>query len=69
MLAKEITRLAGKRLEGKYDAMMERIIREHVEAKKKDDGKRTRDLLDMLLEMYKDENSEIRLTRANIMVE
>ncbi|KAI4330490.1 hypothetical protein MLD38_028776 [Melastoma candidum] len=59
----------GKRLldvRGKYDAMMERIISEHVDAEKMGEEKRMTDLLDMLLEIYEDKDAEIRLTRDNI---
>lgn len=58
----------GKRLKDvreRYDEMMERIIREHREARDKG-GERVKDLLDILLDIYEDENSEIRLTRENM---
>ncbi|KAK1567149.1 hypothetical protein Q3G72_008673 [Acer saccharum] len=52
----------------KYDVMMERIMKEHELARKmkncKDDT--VKDLLDILLDIYEDENAEIRLTRENI---
>lgn len=64
----------GKRLKevrDQFDTMMERIIKEHQEERKKkkevgesDDD--VRDLLDILLEISEDETSEIRLTRENI---
>ncbi|KAF8043832.1 hypothetical protein BT93_A1978 [Corymbia citriodora subsp. variegata] len=58
----------GKRLKDvreRYDEMMERIMREHQEARGKG-GERVKDLLDILLEIYEDESSEIRLTRENL---
>lgn len=67
----------GKRLESvrsRYDAIMERIMKEHEDArmvkKKNKDScngdEAVRDLLDVLLDIYADESSEIRLTRENI---
>jgi len=65
----------GKKLErvrSRYDAIMEKIIKEHEDARRKKkensgDGDETvKDLLDILLDIYADENSEIRLTRENI---
>jgi cytochrome P450 len=61
----------GKRLKDvrdRYDTMMEKIMKEHEEARKKkelkDDG--IKDVLDILLDIYEDENSEIKMTRENI---
>jgi len=66
----------GKRLENlrsRYDVIMERIMKEHEDTKKKNkeeinsNGIETvSDLLDILLDIYADENSEVRLTRENI---
>lgn len=69
----------GKRLEsvrGRYDDIMERIMKEHEDARRnKKKGKEmgsngddegVRDLLDILLDIYADESSEIKLTRENI---
>ncbi|KAL2326957.1 hypothetical protein Fmac_020384 [Flemingia macrophylla] len=64
----------GKRLESvrySYDVIMERIMKEHDDAirKKKEmggDDEGVMDLLDVLLDIYNDESSEIRLTRENI---
>ncbi|CAI0386882.1 unnamed protein product [Linum tenue] len=68
----------GKRLEDlreRFDSMMERIIEEHVEArmnkKKKTtvvggNGGEVKDLLDVLLDIKEDQDSEIKLTRENI---
>lgn len=55
----------------RYDAMMERIMREHEDARKRkketgDEGDTVKDLLDILLDIYEDENAEKRLTRENI---
>jgi len=64
----------GKRLEdvrGRYDSMMERIMKEREEARKKkkemgDGGDGIKDVLDILLDIYEDESSEIKMTRENI---
>ncbi|CAI0386890.1 unnamed protein product, partial [Linum tenue] len=61
----------GKRLEDlreRFDSMMERIIEEHVEARmnKKGNGGEVKDLLDVLLDIKEDQDSEIKLTRENI---
>ncbi|PON58138.1 Cytochrome P450, E-class, group I [Parasponia andersonii] len=61
----------GKRLKkvrDKFDNMMDRIIREHEEARKegKREGDVVKDLLDMLLDISEDKSSEFRLTRENI---
>lgn len=64
----------GKRLKDvrdRYDAMIERIMKEHQEARKKtemtvDGGDDIKDVLDILLDVYEDESSEIRMTRENI---
>ena len=61
----------GKRLKkvrDKFDTMMDRIIKEHEEARKEEkrEGDAVKDLLDMLLDISEDESSEFRLTRENI---
>ncbi|XP_020238203.1 cytochrome P450 93A3 [Cajanus cajan] len=64
----------GKKLESvrsRYDVIMERIMKEHEDARRRKkemggDGDEVRDLLDVLLDIYNDESSEIRLTRENI---
>ncbi|CAI0386884.1 unnamed protein product, partial [Linum tenue] len=61
----------GKRLEDlreRFDSMMERIIEEHVEARMNKKKKTTvvKDLLDVLLDIKEDQDSEIKLTRENI---
>ncbi|CAL2272541.1 unnamed protein product [Prunus armeniaca] len=63
----------GKRLKevrDRYDDMMEKIIKEHEDERRKrikeregDDGL---DLLDILLDIYEDQGSEIKLSRENI---
>ncbi|KDP24588.1 hypothetical protein JCGZ_25504 [Jatropha curcas] len=56
----------------RYDDMMERIMKEHENARKKkekdgdEDGNTMKDLLDILLDIYEDENAERRLTRENV---
>lgn len=52
----------------RYDAMMERIIKEHREARdeKRCGGSKVKDLLDILLDYHDDLSSEIRLTMENI---
>ncbi|KAJ0053629.1 hypothetical protein Pint_01357 [Pistacia integerrima] len=55
----------------RYDVMMERIMKEHEESRKKrkqmgDEGDSERDLLDVLFHIFEDKNAEMRLTRANI---
>jgi uncharacterized protein YgfB (UPF0149 family) len=51
--------------------MMERIMKEHEDARKRkketgDEDDTVKDLLDILLDIYEDENAEKRLTRENI---
>ncbi|OMO70126.1 Cytochrome P450 [Corchorus olitorius] len=57
----------------RYDTMMERIMKEHEEERRKrkemgnyEDEAVVKDLLDILLDVYEDESSEVRLTRENI---
>ncbi|KAF3442606.1 hypothetical protein FNV43_RR16522 [Rhamnella rubrinervis] len=60
-----------KHVRGGYDKMMEKIMKEHEEARKKrnlnggDDGF-VKDFLDILLDIYEDQSSEFRLTRENV---
>ncbi|KAE8038975.1 hypothetical protein FH972_011432 [Carpinus fangiana] len=64
----------GKRIEGihsRFDALVEKVITEREDLRKmKEDGERGRDevkdFIDILLDFSKDENSEIKLTRAHI---
>ncbi|WOH06506.1 hypothetical protein DCAR_0625934 [Daucus carota subsp. sativus] len=55
----------------RYDIMMERIIEEHRDTRRKkiengDDGDADKDLLDILLDISEDESLEIRLSMENI---
>uniref|UniRef100_M1DMU2 Cytochrome P450 n=1 Tax=Solanum tuberosum TaxID=4113 RepID=M1DMU2_SOLTU len=58
----------------RFDEMMERIMNEHEEARRKRNGENkdgdesvvVKDLLDMLLDISEDECAEMRLTRENI---
>ncbi|KAK4380436.1 hypothetical protein RND71_002298 [Anisodus tanguticus] len=71
-LVQEIAELTGKF--NLFDKMMERIINEHEEARRKrnyqskDGGENVviKDLLDILLDISEDECSEMKLTRENI---
>lgn len=67
----------GKRLRevrDRYDRLMGKIIEEHEEAKRKrkenkdddHDNGEVKDILDLLLDEYDDEKSEIKLTKENI---
>ncbi|PON91644.1 Cytochrome P450, E-class, group I [Trema orientale] len=65
----------GKRLRevrGRYDRLMGRIIEDHEQAKRKRkeskcaDDEEVKDILDMLLDEFEDEKSEIKLTKENI---
>ncbi|KAJ1377811.1 Cytochrome P450 [Sesbania bispinosa] len=70
----EINRLdlqgMGKKLKevrDRYDNMIENIIQEHEEARNKSTRKdAARDVLDALLSIYEDPNSEVKITRDNI---
>ncbi|CAN1853735.1 3,9-dihydroxypterocarpan 6A-monooxygenase [Linum perenne] len=63
-----------KDVRDRYDVMMERIIEEHQELRRKmkiegnedDDFEQSKDVLHMLLDIYEDENAEMKLTRENI---
>ncbi|KAL5545528.1 hypothetical protein UlMin_005215 [Ulmus minor] len=60
-------RKKSKEIHEKFDDMMERIIKEHDEARKEGKGRGDiKDFLDILLEISEDESSEIRLSRENI---
>jgi len=61
-----------KEIRDRFDTMMERAIKEHQEERKKrkevgsgGDGQ-IKDLLDVLLDIHEDENSDIKLTKENI---
>lgn len=58
-----------KEVHERFDTMMEKIMREHEEARKNemgDEGQGEKDILDTLLDISEDESSEIKLTRENI---
>ncbi|KAK7378210.1 hypothetical protein VNO80_03648 [Phaseolus coccineus] len=60
-----------KEIRDRFDTMMERVIKEHQEERKKrkEVGSRDgqiKDLLDVLLDIHEDENSDIKLTEENI---
>lgn len=60
-----------KEIRDRFDSMMERIIKEHQEERRrrKEVGGRDgeiKDLLDILLDIFEDENSEIKLKMENI---
>ncbi|PWA48829.1 Cytochrome P450 [Artemisia annua] len=51
----------------RLDALLERVLREHQEARKqKKDTGQVRDLLDILLDISEDENMEMKLTTNSI---
>ncbi|KAJ1383163.1 Cytochrome P450 [Sesbania bispinosa] len=60
-----------KEIRDRFDTMMERVIKEHQEERRKrkevggGDGE-IKDLLDILLDIFEDENSDIKLTMENI---
>jgi cytochrome P450 family 93 subfamily A len=60
-----------KEIMHRFDTMMERVIREHQEERKKrkengDGTAHVMDLLDILLETLENESTEIKLTRENV---
>lgn len=62
-----------KKIRDRFDAMMERVIKEHEEERRKrkeigsgNDQTQIKDLLDILLDILEDERSEIKLTIENI---
>nr|XP_043637685.1 cytochrome P450 93A3-like [Erigeron canadensis] len=54
-----------KKLRARFDVMIERIIKEHEEARKHG-GVEVKDLLHILLDIQQDESMEIKLSRENI---
>ncbi|PKI72208.1 hypothetical protein CRG98_007406 [Punica granatum] len=59
----------GKRLRNvrdRYDAMIERIIEDHLDSRKEGGSRKVKDLLDMLMDIDNDPSSEMKLTRENI---
>ncbi|CAK7342486.1 unnamed protein product [Dovyalis caffra] len=68
-LADEVSELGGKLTVEKFDRKMERIIKEHE--KKKDmkgnvEGQGSNDLMDILLEISRDSNAEMKSTTKEI---
>ncbi|KAK6941881.1 Cytochrome P450 [Dillenia turbinata] len=59
-----------KEVRDRFDAMMERIIKEHEDASRKkkmgDQDEKSKDLLDILLDISEDKASDMRLTVENI---
>lgn len=61
-----------KEIRDRFDAIMERAIKKHEEERKKrrEEGSggegHIKDLLDVLLDIHEDENSDIKLTKENI---
>ncbi|KAM0056920.1 putative 3,9-dihydroxypterocarpan 6A-monooxygenase [Helianthus debilis subsp. tardiflorus] len=56
----------AKDIHRRYDALIEKIMKEHEEARKKGTQSEGKDLLNLLLDMAEDESMEIDLTRENI---
>ncbi|XP_071694255.1 cytochrome P450 93A3-like [Rutidosis leptorrhynchoides] len=54
-----------KEIRRKFDALIERIMKEHEEARKQNSVK-VKDLLHILLDVAEDKNAEIKLSRENI---
>lgn len=55
----------------RYDVMMERILKQHEQSRKKrkemgNEGDSEKDILDVLMHIFEDKNAEMRLTRENI---
>lgn len=55
-----------KDIRGRYDELIERIIKEHEDARKDEMGSQGKDLLGILLDILEDESIEIKLTKENI---
>lgn len=51
----------------RYDELLEKILKEHEERAKRDSGDREdKDLMDILLKVYQDENAEFRISRSQM---
>ncbi|KAK7392828.1 hypothetical protein VNO78_21276 [Psophocarpus tetragonolobus] len=54
----------------RFDCMMERVMKEHEEERKRrkerGEEKKIRDLLDILLDIHEDDNMEMKLSRENV---
>nr|GEV62605.1 cytochrome P450 93A3-like [Tanacetum cinerariifolium] len=55
-----------KDIRARYDIMIEKVIKEHEEARKNNESGEVRDLLDMLLDIEQDTSMEIKLSKENI---
>ncbi|KAK8649296.1 hypothetical protein V6N13_130026 [Hibiscus sabdariffa] len=55
-----------KHVRDKFDSMMDKIIKEHEEARKRKDHDTVKDLLHVLLDTSEDETSDMKLSRENI---
>ncbi|PWA13680.1 cytochrome P450 [Artemisia annua] len=55
-----------KDLRSRFDVIIERIMKEHEEARKHKEVGGVQDLLDILLDVAQDESMEVNLTRENI---
>ncbi|KAK9290347.1 hypothetical protein L1049_008514 [Liquidambar formosana] len=51
---------------GQFDRLVERIMKEHEEKEKRGCEGEGRDLMDIMLESYKDTNAEVKLTRNDV---
>ena len=49
----------------KFDTLIEKIMAEH-ENDRNSGGKERKDIMVLLLEIYRDENAEVKLSRTNI---
>ncbi|GJS08323.1 cytochrome P450 93A3-like protein [Tanacetum coccineum] len=56
----------AKDARSRFDAVVERIMKEHDERRKHKENREVKDLLDILLDIQQDESMEIKLTRENI---
>ena len=60
-----------KEVRERFDTLLERVIEEHQEGRRKSKemgarGDKVRNILDVLLDIYEDEKSEMKLTKENI---
>lgn len=56
----------AKDARSRFDAVVERLMKEHDERERHNENREVKDLLDMLLDIQQDESMEIKLTRENI---
>ncbi|KAI4307069.1 hypothetical protein L6164_030299 [Bauhinia variegata] len=58
-----------KEIRNRFDTIMDKAIEKHQEEKKEiGGGGQIKDLLDIFLGIYEDENSKLKLTKENIKV-